>query len=92
MLYIFSYTDLLHATNISMEPNPKTFLIDAMFDTKSWIIPHLNDLHGHRDPHCFKFVLNNDNKSVMYFRNWTTDPWCAEDKATVILKVFEFIN
>ena len=70
-----------------MEPNPKTFLIDAMFDVKSWIIPCLNELHGHRDPHCFKFVLNNDNKCVMYFRNWTTDPWCPEDKATVILKV-----
>lgn len=88
---LFLYADLLHATTISMEPNSKTFLIDVMFDIKSWISPHLNELHGHRDPHCFKFVLNKDNKSIRYFWNWSTDLWCPEDRAIVILKVCTFI-
>lgn len=75
-----------------MEPNPITFLIDTMYDIKSWIIPHLNELHGHRDPHCFKFELNEHSKSVMYFRNWTTDAWCSEDQAIVILRVCNAVH
>ena len=70
-----------------MESNPKTFLIESMFDVKSWITPHLDELHGHRDPHCFKFILNEEGKCVLYFRNWTSDSWCTEDNAIVILKV-----
>ena len=70
-----------------MEPNPQTSFIEAMFDVKAWLIPHLNDLHGHRDPHCFKFLLNEQNKCVMFYRNWTSDVWCPEDRAAVVLKV-----
>ena len=79
-------TDLLEATKVSMDLNPITTLIENMHDVKKWITPHLNDLHGHRDPHCFKFVCNEDDKCMMFFRNWTCDPWCPEDKATVVLK------
>lgn len=81
-----SIPDLLHATEISMEPNPKTYFMESMFDVRSWIEPHLNEIHGHRDPHCFKFLLNEENKAVMYFRNWTSNSWCPQEKATIVLK------
>ena len=83
---LFAHADLLEATKASMDPTPTTTLIEHMFNVKKWILPHLNDLHGHRDPHCFKFVCNEHNKCLMFFRNWTCDPWCPEDKATVVLK------
>lgn len=70
-----------------MEPTPQMYFMEEMYDIKSWITPHLSELHGHRQPHCFKFVLNEEEKAVMYFRNWTSDPWCNEEKATVVLKV-----
>ena len=60
-------TDLLEATKVSMDPNPITTLIEYMHDVKKWITPHLNDLHGHRDPHCFKFVCNENGKCLMFF-------------------------
>ena len=84
---LYTCTDLLEATKICMDPNPMTSLIIKMHDVKKWIIPHLNEFHGHRDPHCFKFLCNGDNKCIMFFRNWTSDPWCPEDKAPVVLKV-----
>ena len=71
-----------------MEPNPITTLIERMYDVKGWILPHLNEFHGHRDPHSFKFVRNEDSKYIMFFRNWTSDPWCPEDKAIAVLKVW----
>ena len=58
-----------------------------MYDVRSWIEPHLNEIHGHREPHCFKFVMNEENKAVMYFRNWTTNSWCPQEKALIMLKV-----
>jgi len=80
--------DLFEATRNCMDLNPSTFFLEVMHDIKSWISPHLNELHGHRDPHCFKFVLNDENKCAMYYRNWTSDPWCLEDKSIIVLKVF----
>ena len=73
-----------------MDLNPSIFFLEAMHDVKGWISPHLNDLHGHRDPHCFKFVLNDQGKCTMYYRNWISDPWCPEEKATIVLKVQDF--
>ena len=56
-------------------------------DDSRWITPHLIELHGHWDPHCFKFVCNKDDECIMFYRNWTSDPWCPEDNAAVVLKV-----
>ena len=70
-----------------MEPTPETHFMEEMYNIKSWILPHINELHGHSQPHCFKFVLNYEDKAVMYFRNWTSDPWCSEEEAMVVLKV-----
>lgn len=61
--------------------------MEELYDIKTWIIPHLNELHGHSQPHCFKFVLNDQGKAVMYVRNWTTSSWCSEKEAIVVLKV-----
>ena len=55
-----------------MEPNPKTLVIDSMFDVKPWITLHLDELHGLRGPHRFKFILNEEGKCVMYFQIWTS--------------------
>ena len=89
-MYVFIFTlqvDLLHATGISMEPTPQTYFMEEIYDIKSWITPHLNKLHGHRQPHCFKFILNQEEKAVMYFLNWTSDSWCTTEEATIVLKV-----
>jgi len=70
-----------------MEPTPTAHLLESIYDIKAWITPHLNNLHGHSQPHCFKSIRNNQEKAVMYYRNWTTSPWCSEEDATVVLKV-----
>ena len=78
---------LLHATSVSMEPTPQTYFMKEIYDIKSWITPHLHELHGYRQPHCFKFIFNQEEKAVMYFCNWISDPWCTTEETTVVLKV-----
>jgi len=71
-----------------MDPQPKAMLIKEIYDVRSWIATHLDELHGHRQPHCFKFVLNRDGKAVMFNRNWSSNQWCSEEEASVVLKVY----
>ena len=85
---IIFQTELLHATEVSMEPQPKAVLIKEIYDVRSWIATHLNDLHGHSQPHCFKFVLNRNGKALMFNRNWSSSQWCSEKDASIVLKVY----
>ena len=78
---------MLHATEVSMDPQPKAVLIKEIYDVRSWIAAHLHDLHGHSQPHCFKFILNRDGKAVMFNRNWSSSQWCSEEEASIVLKV-----
>ena len=48
---IIFQTELLHATEVSMEPQPKAVLIKEIYDVRSCIATHLNDLHGHSQLH-----------------------------------------
>ena len=48
---------LLSATCNSYTPRPKVELLKFVYDVKLWLNPHIEDLYGHTQPHCFKFVL-----------------------------------
>ena len=43
---------------------------EEIYDIKSWIAPHLNEFHGYSQPHCFKFLLTQDGKAVIYFDSY----------------------
>lgn len=59
------FSELLK-TEASMDPQPKAVLIKEIYDVRSWIATNLNELHGHSQPHCYKFALNRDGKAVMF--------------------------
>lgn len=53
---------------------------------KAWM--GLNELNGHRTPHCFKFIKISPTEPVkMFFRRWSSDPWCDKEDAVSLLKV-----
>ena len=54
---MFVIAGLLSATCNSYTPRPKVELLKFVYDVKSWLNPHIEDLHDHTQPHCFKFVL-----------------------------------
>ena len=77
--------DLMKVTSQCYTPNPNVVLLDSVYDVRSWIGPHIDDLHGHSQPHCFRFSLDESGTAVMHYRNWTTDAWSKE--GIQILKV-----
>ena len=55
---------LFKVTYESFTPNPTVACLSNLLDVKEWLAPCINDVHGHTQPHCFKFVLK-DNKAVI---------------------------
>jgi hypothetical protein len=88
-VYTFQFPDLTTVIKEAYTPSPQVTTITDVFDIKSWIAPHLNEIHGHTTPLCFKFVLVNE-MATMFYRHWSTDPWC--DKGVILLKVKDFKN
>ena len=71
----------------SSKPNPESSCPSKMYDVKEWLDPHSDDLHKHVKPHCFKFVRDNTNKAVMYYRKWSGEDWMGPVQ---LLKVIEY--
>lgn len=65
-------------------PTPKPFMLQIVYDIKSWISDHAEELHEHTVPKCFKFELNDEWKAIMHYRNLSREQWQGP---IVILKV-----
>ncbi|XP_028416665.1 uncharacterized protein LOC114540736 [Dendronephthya gigantea] len=57
------------------KPYPESDCLSCIYDIKKLLDGHSEDLHNHVKPHCFKFVRNEKNKAVMYYRKWSDDEW-----------------
>ena len=58
-----------------------------MHDVKSWIALSMEPLNGHATPHCFKFLKVANGEVKMFYKCWSSDPWCKEEKAVTLLMV-----
>ena len=63
--------------------------LDAIWDIKSWLSPHINTPHGHTNPHNFLFQHGESGKAEMRYRNWSLDSWLPlpPQHGVVLLKV-----
>ena len=77
--------ELINVTTRSYSPHPKVELLEYVYDVRSWLTPFIEDLHGHTQPHCFKFVLNAEGCAEMFYKSWSHDAWVQE--GLVLLKV-----
>ena len=68
----------MKATEQSYTPHPTVKILPYVYDVKSWLAPHIEDLHGHTQPHCFKFTRDREGCAVMHFKNWSSDLWSSE--------------
>lgn len=49
--------------------------LDAIYDYKGWLSPHINTPHNHTTPHNFMFQCDEKGTALMYYRNWSSDEW-----------------
>ena len=82
---LFLSEGLQKAIEKAYTPSIDVKRVQWIHDIKTWLSPHMWDLHGHTGPLSFKFTLNGQGKASMYFRHWCTDGW--SDEALIILKV-----
>ena len=87
---VLLHADLQQQISLSSTPCPKVTVVETILDVKSWVMPSLDDVHGHSAPHCYKFVRTSDDDTpqvLTYFRLWSNNAWCETDDALRQLKV-----
>ena len=53
-------------------------MLTWLYDIRNWIAPHVEDIHGHTQPHHFRFTLDEVGIVVMHYKNWAKDAWSAD--------------
>ena len=66
--------------------------VNHMFNIREWIVPHLNEIHYHTQPHIFLFKRNESGKAVMLYKQWSNENWQSPDGVSVMLKVSSALN
>jgi len=68
---------------------PMVFVNKCMYDIKTWLAPHLSDIHGHTTPHAFSISRNAEDIVVMKYKKWssTSENWIP-DIGIPIFKVY----
>ena len=84
-LFVDTNAELGSAVSASYTPTPIVRKVQDVYDIKSWLSNCIEEIHGHTQPLHFKFVLNEDEKAAMYYRQWCSDAWSKD--GFILLKV-----
>lgn len=79
------FTDMEKRLIESNQSTKSAATLKYVFDIKSWISAHIEEIHQHTVPHVFSFKKNSKGKAVMMVKHWAHDDWKCIDKP--ILKV-----
>ena len=84
---MYLLTDMVCTLKTSNQNVKFVSTLKYVFDIKSWISPHLNEIHGHTTPHIFRFSFNHSTKKAeMQYRHWSHDSW-NQGQGLLLLKV-----
>lgn len=65
--------------------------LEYIFDIKSWLSPHLAEIHGHTSPHVFLFQKNSEGVAVMFTKHWSHEDW-EPAEGLRLLKVTSYMH
>lgn len=82
-----TYSDLIKLTKESTSPEPMVTTLTSLHDVKTWLSPSLNPFSGHSTPHCFKIIKDETGEVKVYYKCWSSDPWCQNNEALTPFKV-----
>lgn len=53
-------------------------VLEDVFDVKAWLIPHMNPLHNHTNPHIFRFFQGSNNNCLFQYKAWHHTEWLPQ--------------
>lgn len=62
------FIDLISEIYPTIETRPRAFLLDQIYDFKSWLGTHIREIKGHSQPHAFRFVHDSTGKVGMFYK------------------------
>ncbi|XP_071143900.1 uncharacterized protein [Mytilus edulis] len=78
---------LLKAFESCYNPHPLSVQLDHVFNFTNWLEKHIEKIEGHSKPHCYKISKDQDGKTKLYFKNWSTDKdWTDATAENALLK------
>ncbi|KAL5468782.1 hypothetical protein EMCRGX_G029899 [Ephydatia muelleri] len=83
-----TFYELQSVITKSFTPNPKAILVEHLLDVKNWMIPHIQEIHGHTEPHCFRFTQSHCGENiVMHYRQWSGQAWIPETGIQILTSI-----
>lgn len=62
--------------------------ITHLFDVKSWLSPHMQELFNHSQPHCFRIKKNASGVVTLHTKKWSSDDsWSAPSHVNDVIPV-----
>ena len=58
----------------SYKPSPNVLILRSIFNTRDWLLPHIDATFGHSDQHQFKFFLAEDGFPAVRCKKWSFSP------------------
>lgn len=68
-------SELSHAIQTSFSPQPIVEVVDSVTDVKAWMLEQTPLLHDHLKAHQFKFERNQSGECMLFYKEWSTDPF-----------------
>ncbi len=65
-------------------PSPEVVWVEWVFEIKTWLGPHVEELRGHSQPHCYRFTTNGEGHAAMHYRQWSGQVWLPENGLLLI--------
>ena len=71
----------------SYSPTPSVILTKHLYNAKDWIEDSIAEVHGHSEPLCFKFQLDDEGKAQLFSARWSNTPWKNHGNLLKVLSV-----
>ena len=76
-LRVLSHSDLTRVVKDSYSPQPAVVLTKYLYNTKDWLQGSIAEIHGHSEPLCFKFELDDEGKAQIFSARWSNTSWTS---------------
>ena len=93
VLYVkYFFSELEQCCKAANHNSRESTTLRCIFDVKAWLLPALEEIHGHTVPHVFLFRRNAQGRAVMFYKHWSHEPWQPQEGLTLLKVIWILSN